>query len=74
MKIDKFIKFCDDNNYTFLLSNTFCWGLKLKHKFLDCEYTFYKKDGKLKPLIKEGVKYIKDRDLLPLLEEVKRKL
>lgn len=61
MKVNKFIKFCEDNNYTFLLSSTMSWGLKLKH-IHDGDYTFYKTDGKLKPLLKKGIKYIKRRN------------
>jgi hypothetical protein len=73
MNIKKFVKFCEKNNHTFLLESTYCWGLKLKH-IHDGEYTFYKTDGKLKPLLKKGIKYINERDLNPLLDEVRRKL
>ena len=65
MTVDKFIKICEEYNYTFLLSNTYCWGLKLKHSNQDSEYAWYEKmgDRDLQKLLECGVKYIKNRRL-----------
>jgi hypothetical protein len=63
--VDEFIKLCEENNYTFLLSNTYCWGLKLKEASYDGDYVWYEKAGDydLEKLINKGTDFIKNRNI-----------
>lgn len=64
MTVDDFIKKCDEYNYTFKLSNIYCWNLQLKHASFDSEYAYIKNCRELSDLLNDGLKYMKHRKTL----------
>lgn len=63
MTVDEFIKKCDKYNYTFLLSNTIWWKLKIRHATYDGDYIWHEEGKPLEELLSNATLLIENRVL-----------